>query len=624
MSRIPKSRFGKAFPDQMSKVRFISGHFKKSKHEGLNWQESLISGYDQIDTSTQVLTSWRRLAFSMIIILTFSLIFFKLFQLQIIYGRDNLSLADSNRILVKVIHAPRGVIYDRNGIILAQNEPGFRFLENDIQSSKAKYISRDEVVKMEVKNDPRIKDLEIDSLRSYPKGKALSQVIGYVSEITKEELESQVEKNNGRVSYKLGDKIGRGAVEQAYEKVLRGIDGGEIIEVDAQGRKIRTLRKTDPIPGQNITLTIDSDLQTNAYNLLENAAKNSGSCCGALVAQDPNTGQILALVSYPSFNPQDISGSLAEPNSPFLNRVIAGTYPPGSTFKIASALAGLESGKITSSTIFEDTGVINLGPFKFSNWYFTQYGRTEGPVDIVKALKRSNDVYFYRLGELIGEGTLADWAKKAGLGKKLGIDIPGEVEGLIPDNNWKVKNFDQVWYPGDTLHMAIGQGFVLSTPLQINNLTSLVAASGKQYPPHLGLKISESSGNIIKEFRYDVANSNLFQEKNIEFVKRGLEEVPKDGGTAWPFFTFPIPTAGKTGTAEFGDLKKTHAWYTGYAPTDEPKIVATVLIEGGGEGSSVASPVVKELFRWYLSGDKNNLIKDTNFVATESARTLGE
>ena len=410
---------------------------------------------------------------------------------------------------------------------------------------------------------------------------------------------------------------------QSYEKTLRGIDGGEIIEVDSTGKKLRTLRKTDPIPGQNLYLSIDADLQNLAHKLLEETIQKTKSCCGAIVAQDPISGQILALASYPSFNPKNITDALSAPNSPLLNRAIAGTYPPGSTFKIASSLAGLDSGKIDADTQFEDTGVMNLGPFTFANWYFTQYGRKEGSVNLVKALKRSNDIFFYRLGELTGEKVLSDSAKKSGLGKVLGIDIPGEVNGLIPDDNWKQENIGEVWYPGDTLHMAIGQGFVLTTPLQINNLVSLIAADGRQYPPHLGLKITGPEGNLIKEFKYEFSTPS-FKESDIALVKQGLSEVPKDGGTAWPFFSFPISSAGKTGTAEYGDLKKTHAWYTGYAPANDPKIAVTVLIEGGGEGSTVASPIVKEMFRWFLSEDKSNLIKDLGVVATDSARTLGE
>lgn len=629
-----KFKFGKAFPDQLNKVAFKYGHFHRHMDSG-QWQDLFITGAKNDSMETKATSEWRRVSFLIILVCFFSLLFFRLFHLQIAQGSINRELADSNRIQVKIIHAPRGVIYDRNGIILAQNEPGFRLIEGTGKDTHARYISRDESLKMQITKNPDLKNLEVDSIRNYPLGEKTAHILGYVGEITEEELNEQSSKNfqenqNHYVfsssSYKLGDKVGRIGVEQYYEKILRGIDGGEIIEVDAQGNKLRTLSETKPIPGQNLVLSIDTSLQEVAFKFLLETTKKTKSCCSALIVQDPSSGQILAMVSIPSFDPTNISDSLNAPNSPILNRAIGGIYPPGSTFKIASALAGLSSGKITANSRFEDTGVINIGPFTFANWYFTEYGRREGGgVDIIRAIQRSNDIFFYRLGQSTGEKALADAAKKLGLGKKLGIDIPGEETGLIPDKDWKVKNIGEIWYPGDTLHMAIGQGYVLVTPLQISNLISTVASDGKEYPPHFALKITNDLNQTIKEYKFDPLTTKDFKQSDIELVKKGLSLVPKYGGTAWPFFAFPIKTAGKTGTAEFGDPKnRTHAWYTAYAPEDEPKIAVTVLVESAGEGSTVASPIVKELFRWYFSPDKNNLIKDLGPIATDSARTLGE
>lgn len=616
-----KAKFGKAFEDQLAKFSTKQKHFKH-EHDSSSWKESLLYGFTENGGSPGT-SLWRKYFLVISFIFALSLLFFKLFSLQIVEGKDLRERADANRVQIKIIHAPRGVIYDRNGRILAQNEPGFRLLEKhsaEKTSKKAKIITRDDALALEVRNDPQADNLEIDNLRSYPLGKNLAHVIGYMGEITQDEL-----KDSKFKEYKVGDRIGRGGIEQIYEKVLRGVDGGEVIEVDAQGKKIRKLGQKDPIPGHNIYLTIDQDLQIESYKQLEQGIQKAKSCCGALVASNPKSGEILALVSYPSFNPSKIDDALSNPNSPFLDRVIAGTYPPGSIFKIASALAGLSSGKITSKTIFEDTGIINLGSFTFANWYFTQYGRKEGLVDIYKALARSNDIYFYRLGQLVGEKTLGDTAKKLGLGEKLGIDLPGEAEGLIPDDAWKQNNIGETWFPGDTLHMAIGQGFVLTTPLQLNNLVSAVAAQGAQYPPHLALRITSPDGATIKEYEYN-GSKPAFSKEHLEVVQKGLELVPKVGGTAWPFFTFPFATAGKTGTAEFGDPKdRTHAWYSSYAPTLTPQIVLTVLVEAGGEGSSVAGPISKEIYRWYFSQDKKSLIKDlAPVVATQSAQSLGE
>ncbi len=616
-----RKKLGHAFSGQIINVLPMSC-FKGSKHpDPEGWKDSLLSNYspDKPDEH-QTSSVWRRIFLLSVFIIFYFVLFIRIFHLQVVEGPDWRSIADSNRIKVKVIHAPRGVIYDRNGVILAQNEPGFRLID---ASGEAHQITRDEALKMEVSNDPQYQNLEIDSIRSYPLGPASAHIIGYMGEITSKEL-----KDPNFQNYKIGDQVGRSGIEEVYEKVLKGTDGGEIYEVDAQGNKVRTLREVNPIPGQNIYLTIDARLQQYAYSALENGVKKAGSCCGALVAEDPKSGQILALASYPSFDPKNVTPALLDPNSPMLDRAISGTYPPGSTFKIASALAGLSSGKITPQTTFEDTGVMSLGPYTFANWYFTQYGRKEqGPIDIVRAIKRSNDIYFYNLGEAVGENILGQVAKKLGMGNILGIDLPGEAKGLVPDDAWKEKNIGTVWYPGDTLHEAIGQGYLLATPLQILNLTSTIAADGRQYPPHLALKITSPENDLIKQFKFDSFQDSQFPQADIQLVKKGMEEVPKTGGTAWPFFTFTIPTAGKTGTAEFGDPKdRTHAWYTSFAPADNPQIALTVLVEAGGEGSNVSAPIAKQIYTWWFSKDKNRLQNfDTVIpIATDSAKTLGE
>lgn len=580
-----------------------------------DWKETLLPNFS-FQAKQFGKTPWRLTSLYVVVLILFFIIFVRLFHLQIVEGKSNRNLADTNRIQIKIIHAPRGVIFDRDGKVLAANSPAFRLYDPD--SKKAKLISREETLELEVKNDPKAQNLEVDNVRSYPLGEKTAHVVGYVGEISQDQLKDTLYKN-----YRQGDRVGQSGIEAQYEKILKGTDGGEIIEVDSLGKKLRTLRTDPPIPGQNIYLTIDSDLQDKIYQQMIAVLPKVGSCCGAAVAMDPATGQILALLSLPSFNPNVFTAALDESaiseifsrsDSPILNRAIAGTYPPGSTFKIVTSLAGLGSGKITEQTIFEDTGVLYLGTFKFSNWYFNQYGRVEGPVNLVKALQRSNDTYFYQVGRVVGEDVLVDWGKKLKMGERLELDLPGETEGVLPTDSWKRKTFGEGWYPGDTLHMAIGQGFVLTTPLQILGETAFIAEGGTLYKPQLMLKAAPK-----------VLVSNIAQADRIKLIKEGLELVPKQGGTAWPFFTFPIATGGKTGTAEYGDPKgRTHAWYTSYAPANEPKIAMTILVEGGGEGSSVSAPIAKEVYRWYLSPDKNKLIKDIYTTATDSARTLGE
>ncbi len=614
-------KLGLAFSDEVKKGSRVFGHFRGKKLTNVDWTESLIPNIEDQESENNV-SPWRIAVFSVIFLVAFFGLFLRLFHLQVVTAKENKQLADSNRVRIKVIHAPRGVIYDRNGKILAENNPGFRL--------KKEFINRDDALEMEAKNDPRYYSLEIDAIRSYPLGAITSHVVGYVGQITEEEMKDPRYKN-----YQLGDKVGRAGIEQMYENVLRGTDGAEIIEIDASGKKLRTLRTIEPTPGNNVFLSLDSDLQKVVYKTLETAAIKSESCCGAAVAENPKTGEVLALVSLPAFDGNaftdpkrypEVQKYFEDQNAPMLNRVISGTYPPGSTFKITSALAGLSSGKITKSTLIEDTGVLKIDIWSFANWYFTQYGKTEGPVDLVKALQRSNDIYFYRVGDMVGADALGKTAKLLGMGKKLGIDLPGEVDGLIPNQAWKKKNIGEDWYPGDNLHMAIGQGYLLTTPLQILAQTSYVAADGFLIQPHLVTKIVNSEGATVKEIKYEPIVKNVVKKEDLEAVKLGLEAVPKDGGTAWPFFTFKIPTAGKTGTAEIGDPKgKTHAWYTGYAPVDNPEILATVLIEKGGEGSSQAAPIVKDIFTWYFNPDKSNIKSlDGGPISTESARLLGE
>lgn len=616
-----KRSLGFGFSDEVVKVnsKRSSGKFLQDH----DWKDLLLPNFDDTPEYVQI-SIWRPTILLVFTVVAFFAIFLRLFHLQIAYGETSRELADGNRIQIKVIHAPRGVIYDRNGKILAGSSPAFRLTE----SAAVRLITREEALELEVKNDPRVKDLEVDNVRTYPKNEVLAHVVGYVGEISEEDLKKEQYKD-----YRLGDRIGQSGIETQYESILKGKDGGEVIEVDSSGQKVRTIRRNAPIAGQNIHLTIDADISEKIFNLMNETFDKTGGCCGAAVAMDPESGQILALVSLPSFDPNiftkpteesEIGKIFARSDSPILNRVIAGSYPPGSTFKIVTSLAALSSGKIRKDTTFEDTGIMYLGPFEFSNWYFNQYGRKEGLVDIVKALQRSNDIYFYQVSTLIGEGAIVDWSKKLLLGGRLNIDLPGEEGGLVPTDEWKQETYGEVWYPGDTLHMAIGQGFVLTTPLEVMGFTSFIAGNGILYKPQIFLR-SAKDDFVTGEFKKEILVSNVASEEAIKIVQEGLEKVPKNGGTAWPFFVFPLETAGKTGTAEFGDPKnRTHAWYTSYAPANDPKIVLTILIEGGGEGSSVAAPIAKEIYRWYFSPDKNQLIKDVYQIATESARTLGE
>lgn len=591
---------GKAFPDEIINTSSKFGHFKKTKLVDVSISQAFIPNI-KVQNQNESFSVWRMTILMVIFLVGFFIIFFRLFHLQVVMGPYHRILANTNRVQIRTIHAPRGVIYDRNGKVLAENNPGFRL--------EGKFISRDESLKLEGSNDSRFNLLEIDTIRSYPQGLAFSHVLGYVGEVNQDELDS-----SRYVNYKRGDRVGRTGVEEVYEAYLKGVDGAEIVEIDANGKKIRTLRYKPPIPGNNIHLGIDAALQKFTYEQIKGQIEKLGVCCGGAVGQDPKTGEVLFLVSIPSYDgnifndplrQSEIDELFSDKKTPLLNRVIAGIYPPGSTFKIAAGLAALSSGKFTKDTQIEDTGVMSLGPYTFANWYFTEYGKKEGPMNLVSALKRSNDIYFYHVGEKVGEKVIGEVARKIGFGKRLGIDLPGEEDGLIPDNDWKLKKFGQIWFPGDSLHLAIGQGFILATPLQVLAETSFIAADGKLMQPHLISKITRHDGSVIKKFQFDPVAQNLFPADHIQIIQDGLEAVTAPGGTAWPFFTFAIPTAGKTGSSEYGEASgRTHAWYSAYAPLDNPAIALTVLIEAGGEGSSQAAPVVKQIFNWYFNPDK--------------------
>lgn len=491
--------------------------------------------------------------FYVLIILSFLIIWLRLFYLQIVKGNENLELADNNRIKIIPIVAPRGVILDRNNQVLVRNRP---------------------------------------EGREYIYGEALAHVLGFISEVNEADLGS---------GYKIGDLIGKLGLEQTYDKMLRGQDGGVLVETNASGQAIREIKKTQPITGNNINTTLDLGLQKKTFEVLKNRK-------GAVIVSNPNNGEILALVSSPSFNPnvltfnalpspdplrqKNIAKIFNDSNQPLFNRVISGLYPPGSTFKIVTAIAGLESGKIDSETKVEDTGEIKVGAFSFGNWYFRQYGKTEGQLDLLKAIQRSNDIYFYKVGEWVGITKIFEWAKYFGLNQVLGIDISGEASGLLPTPEWKKQTKMEDWYLGDTYITAIGQGDLLLTPLQVNHMVSVVAAMGKSCPPHL-----------LKESKENCMPLNI-KPQNLALIKEGMKLACSEGGTGWPFFNF-VPQVGcKTGTAEFGPTGvktlKTHAWFSAFAPWDKPEIVVTVLLEGAGEGSTEAGPVAKEILSYWF------------------------
>lgn len=549
------------------------------------------------------------------LLLFFSIIFVRLFYIEILRGSYYKNLSDLNRTRTERIAAPRGIIFDRNGSALVANSPAFKIYEK----GKVQLLSREEALSQIAKG---IK-VENDTEREYLYKNAFAHVIGYTGQISENEI-ILPEFNN----YSALDFVGKMGLEKKYEKLLRGENGKKLFEVNAAGGKIRELGTQVPIAGENLYTTLDRNVGISVAQAMEKVGR------GAVVVSDPRNGGIIALYSSPSFDPNifthsdkykpegkylTIESVLGDQESqPLLNRATSGVYPPGSTFKLVSATAALEEKSITKDTEIDDPGILKVGTFSFGNWYYLQHGRTDGIINVVGAIKRSNDIFFYKAAEGIGVDKLSSWAHTFGLGKKLGIDLEEEAAGTVPTQKWKEEVIGEQWYLGDTYNYGIGQGYLLTTPLQINSFTESFANRGTLYRPH-----------IIKMKKPEALRKNFMKKENINLVRKGMEESCAPGGVAWPFFDFKVKNeklkidgknyiedssgsakmtrvkvACKTGTAESGGDRDPHAWITVFAPFENPEIVVTVLVENGGEGSSVAGPIARDILKDYFESKK--------------------
>jgi len=532
--------------------------------------------------------------------LVLSILFIRLTWVTIVKGTYYRGLADGNRVREVITWAQRGVIYDRFGEVLTTNKPIYRKGSwSKKEGQTYLYYSQEEYIKLESENNSQ--DIEEFVTREYPYSDIFSHVLGYVGEVDEKDVES---------GKKLGSLIGKTGLEQTYDQELRGREGKVLVETNSLGDSLKELDRVDPHPGTNLHTTLDLSLQKKSAKAMEDKP-------GAVIVSIPDTGEILVLYSNPSFNPNEfvnrdsrVNSYFKDPQRPLFNRSIGGLYPPGSTFKLISAAAALEKGSVDASTIFVDNGIIEVGPYKYRNWYFTQYGRTEGEVDIVKALSRSVDTYFYELGGVTGIESIATYAKKFGLGQTTGIKLPGELPGRMPDPDWKQATKNDRWYLGDTYITSIGQGDILVNPLQVNLFTSVIANQGKLCKPQL-IEGSPSCTDL------------KLSPETLKLIKAGMTKACEPEGTGFPLFNFTvgpngpvdpwatasaklkdklvsIPTACKTGTAEFGNKDKTHAWFTVFAPVENPEIVVTVLLEEGGSGSQDAAPIAKEILGEYF------------------------
>ncbi|SMC41629.1 peptidoglycan glycosyltransferase [Desulfocicer vacuolatum DSM 3385] len=578
----------------------------------------------------------------------FSILLARFVYLQVIKGEWYHHLSANNCIRLQSIPAPRGLIYDRNGALLVDNRPSFdlkivlkdavpvdqtlsrlaRLMavpveelreKIDSKSRRTKFkpillkrnISRNQlaVVKAHGFDLPGV-IIDVEPRRNYIHEKCAAHVLGYLGEINAQEL-----KKGNFPDVRSGDSIGRDGVEKEFESLLHGKRGGRQVEVDATGRLVRVLNTVDPVPGQNIFLTIDLELQQAAEALIQGRS-------GAVVALDPATGDVLCMASSPAYNQNDFIGGISHkkwralqenPGRPMTNKAIQGEYPPASTYKIVSAIAGLEEGVVSTHTSRFCSGRHRYGNRIYRCW--KKWGH--GDVDIFGSLEKSCDVFYYRVGEDVGVDTLAQYARGCGLGKPTGIELRKERPGLIPTAAWKRRRFGVSWQGGETLSIAIGQGFNLVTPLQMAVLIAAVGNEGTLYRPRILHAVQLRQGETPVPQPPEITGGLPAGKETLRIVREGLRRVIHGKrGTARAVKIDGITMAGKTGTAQVFSMKKKdrerskdepldyllrdHAWFVCYAPAENPVIAVSVLIEHGEHGSTAAAPVASQVVKTWL------------------------
>ncbi len=579
----------------------------------------------------------------------FGVIFARLLFLQIVEGDDYLRLSANNCIRLHDIEPLRGLIFDRHGKCVVDNRPSFDLniipkdagkIDDTLQTlAEITGFSCDDLKNNYVKNKkgggyqtvllsgdvgrdvlaavmankfdlPGVEVL-LKPLRHYLYDRFAVHLIGYLGEISKKELDS------GEFGgYEAGCFVGKCGVERVFDRHLRGHRGGRQVEVNVNGQVKRVLKTVPAEPGNSIYLTIDFDLQQKAEALLE-------GLCGAVVALDPFTGEVLALASSPAFDQNNFISGLsgkewrelvADPRKPLSNKAIQAEYPPGSTYKLVTAMAGLQERSISSTETFFCPGYYKYGDRLFRCWKENGHGQ----ISMVDALAQSCDVYFYQLGQRVGVERLAWYAKGCGLGRQTGIDLFAEKAGLVPSEKWKRSRLKQPWYSGETLSIAIGQGYNLVTPIQMAVLAAAVANGGTIKKPLIMKKIETVDGIVVQQRQTADVGSLPVDPATLAIIREGLWKAVNDPrGTAHSrVYNESFDISGKTGTAQVVaspeekegqltgliDAIKPHAWFICYAPSEEPRIAMAVVIERGGHGSSVAGPIAKEMITMYLSG----------------------
>ncbi|MEY2633808.1 MAG: hypothetical protein RIR00_2462 [Pseudomonadota bacterium] len=596
-----------------------------------------------------------RLGFAgVFVLLCFATLVGRFFFLQVLQHDYYSTRAEENRISLIPIIPNRGVIVDRNGTVLARNYSAFTLeivparvadLEEtitqlteiiDIQPKDRKRFKRlmdearsfasipirtrlsDEEVARFAANRFRFPGVEVKArlFRQYPMGALGSHILGYIGRITEKDLD-WIDYNEQTANYKGSEHIGKAGIEQRYEFDLHGQTGYEEVEIDAGGRALRSLKRTPPVQGNNLTLTIDAKLQ-------EITERAFGDRRGSLVAIDPNNGDILAMVSMPTYDPNLFVDGIAlenwrelneSPDKPMVNRALNGAYPPGSTFKPFMALAALEYGKRTASQAISDPGFFNFGNHQFRD----DKKGGHGSVDMYKSIVHSCDTYYYMLANDLGIDNIARFMAQFGFGQRTGVDLSGESEGVLPSPEWKKRRFkkpeQQKWYAGETISIGIGQGYNAYTPIQLAQAVATLANNGVMYRPHLVKYIADAKSGEQRQIEPNPLRQIPLQPQHVETIRKAMLGVNKEGTGAKAFAGAGYEAAGKTGTAQVFSLKgsqykegavkkdlRDHALFIAFAPADKPRIALAVLVENGGFGATSAAPIARMVFDYYLLG----------------------
>ena len=582
-----------------------------------------------------------------IVTLIVSALIIRLVYLQIYQGAYFSQLADGNRIRIVATPAPRGIIYDRNGVPLVNNRPAFTVellpslepvspevvdrlskllgISTDYINQKIAAHSGFDPVTLKVDVTPEIisiieeqKDLypgvfiDTKPIRNYIYKSEGAHALGYVSEISDSELEDR--KKDGDNSYKSGDIIGKFGLERYYDEYLRGTPGGEQVEVDVTGRPVQRLGMKEPIGGASMTLTIDHHTQEATERAMDEVMGSIGAQAAAAVVLNPQTGEVLAMVSRPTYDPnlfalgistKDWNAINSNPHYPLDNKVVTGEYPPGSTFKIITGTAALMEKVVTPDELIFDSGQHWIIPKTNAD------GEALGNINFEQALAHSDNVYFYEMGNRLGIERLAKWARAFGIGEKTGIDLPYEASGNVASPEYKRKVFDEDWYLAETFDAAIGQGFTLATPLQMALVMSEAANGGKKYKPYLVRDITAPDGTVLQHFDPVLVRDLNVDPDVVKVVQEGLREVSTIGTAAAMFHDFPVPIAGKTGTAENSHGRE-HGWFVAYGPFDNPNIAVAVIVENAGYGSTSAVPIGYKILSAAFGLDQPQQGQDAN------------